>query len=152
MGIFTRRFPRVISERLIRNGAHENIVNYVVERFNSHESLDTITDDVERMGANDYDREIARQAKFQIYVDPRRLLEFMPRIFHIHAKFYEMLPDNTEYSIAYDEVVPVLIEGGYSGYLSSEYEGNRHIQDVQEVDSVEQVRREQELFKALIGH
>ena len=38
-----------------------------------------------------------------------------------------------------------------SGYLSSEYEGNRHIQDVYEVDSVEQVRRQQEMFKKLLG-
>jgi hypothetical protein len=75
----------------------------------------------------------------------------MPHFVHIHAKFYEMLPDYTEYSIAYDEVVPVLIEGGYNGYLSSEYEGNRHIQDIHEVDSVEQVRREQEMFKRLLG-
>ena len=44
-----------------------------------------------------------------------------------------------------------LIEGGYDGYLSSEYEGNRHIQDVFEVDSVEQVRRQQEMFKKLLG-
>ena len=152
MGIFTRRFPRVSSDRLVRNGAHANIVNYVVDKFNNHDNLDNIADEVERMGANDYDREMARQAKFQIYEEPSRLLEIMPRIFHIHAKFYEMLEDYTEYSIAYDEVIPVLIEGGYSGYLSSEYEGNRHIQDVQEVDSVEQVRREQEMFRRLLGH
>ena len=45
----------------------------------------------------------------------------------------------------------MLIEGGYSGYLSSEYEGNRHIQDVSPVDSVEQVRRQQVMFKRLLG-
>jgi hypothetical protein len=74
----------------------------------------------------------------------------MDRIFHIHAKFYEMIDDETEYSIPYDEVIPVLEEGGYQGYLSSEYEGNRHIQDVFEVDSVEQVRRQQEMFMKLL--
>jgi sugar phosphate isomerase/epimerase len=151
MGIFTRRFPRVTSERLVRNGAHRHIVDYVIQKFDNHNALDNIADEVERMGANDHDREMARYARFQIYENPRRLLEIMPRIFHIHAKFYEMLEDYTEYSIAYDEVIPVLIEGGYNGYLSSEYEGNRHIQDVQEVDSVEQVRRQQEMFKRLLG-
>src|SRR5205085_11063582 len=120
MGIFTRRVPRVVSDRLIRNGAHEKIVNYVVQKFDNHDPLDNIAEEVERMGANDHDREMARQAKFQIYEEPRRLLEIMPRIFHIHGKFYEMLEDNTEYSIAYDQVIPVLIEGGYSGYISSE--------------------------------
>jgi hypothetical protein len=84
-------------------------------------------------------------------VNPRRLLEFMPFIFHIHGKFYEMLEDYTEYSIAYAEIIPVLVEGGYSGYLSSEYEGNRHIQDAHQVDSVEQVRRQQVMFSRLLG-
>ena len=75
----------------------------------------------------------------------------MPYIFHIHAKFYEMLDDGTEYSIPYDKIVAVLIEGGYNGYLSSEYEGNRHIQDAFPVDSVEQVRRQHAMFERLLG-
>ena len=62
-----------------------------------------------------------------------------------------MMPDYTEYSIPYEEVVPVLIEGGYTGYLSSEYEGNRHIQDAIEVDSAEQVRRQHVMFKKMLG-
>jgi hypothetical protein len=75
----------------------------------------------------------------------------MPYCHHIQAKFYEMTDDRTEYSIPYDEIIPVLIEGGYRGYLSSEYEGNRHIQDVYEVDSVEQVRRQHAMFQHLLG-
>ncbi len=75
----------------------------------------------------------------------------MPCIFHIHAKFYEMLDDGREYSIPYEKIVPVLIEGGYDGYLSSEYEGNRHIQDALEVDSIEQVRRQHAMFRRLLG-
>jgi hypothetical protein len=35
--------------------------------------------------------------------------------------------------------------------LSSEYEGNRHIQDAFEVDSLEQVRRQQVMFTRLLG-
>ena len=75
----------------------------------------------------------------------------MPLIFHIHAKFYEMLDEGTEYSIPYERIIPVLIEGGYEGFLSSEYEGNRHIHDAFEVDSVEQVRRQQSMLEHLLG-
>ena len=75
----------------------------------------------------------------------------MPLIGHIQAKFYEMTDEGTEYSIPYDEIVPVLIEGGFDGYLSSEYEGNRHIQDAFAVDSVEQVRRQHAMFARLLG-
>ncbi len=62
-----------------------------------------------------------------------------------------MLDDGTEYSIPYDKIIPVLIEGNFDGYLSSEYEGNRHIQDAHPVDSIEQVRRQQAMFARLLG-
>jgi sugar phosphate isomerase/epimerase len=75
----------------------------------------------------------------------------MPYIHHIQAKFYEMTDEGVEYSIPYDKIIPVLIEGGYSGYLSSEYEGNRHIQDAFPVDSLEQVRRQHSMFQRLLG-
>lgn len=39
----------------------------------------------------------------------------MPRIFHIHAKFYEMTDGHTEYSISYEQIIPVLQQGGYDG-------------------------------------
>jgi sugar phosphate isomerase/epimerase len=86
-----------------------------------------------------------------IYRDPRTMLEYLPYTAHIHGKFYEMLPDGTEYSIPYDEIIPVLIEGGYNGYIDSEYEGNRWIQDVFEVDSTEQLRRHHAMLKRLLG-
>ena len=44
----------------------------------------------------------------------------------------------------------MLVEGGFDGYLSSEYEGNRHIQDAYPVDSVEQVRRQHAMFARLL--
>ena len=70
---------------------------------------------------------------------------------HIQAKFYEMDDDCADPSIAYDEVIAELAAGGWNGYLSSEYEGNRWIQDAQEVDSREQVRRQHVMFRRLIA-
>jgi sugar phosphate isomerase/epimerase len=93
---------------------------------------------------------MARQATHYTWNDPRNMLDYMPYIHHIQAKFYEMTDDGVEYSIPYDKIIPVLIEGGYTGYLSSEYEGNRHIQDAFDVDSVEQVRRQHAMFQRLL--
>lgn len=151
MGIFEKRFPRVRSNRYIRQGAHPHIVQYISEVYERHEGFDSLLDDVKKMGANGLDLAMANDIQHMTYENPRKLLEYIPIIFHIHAKFNEMLEDYTEYSIPYEEVIPVLIEGGYSGYLSSEYEGNRHIQDAFEVDSVEQVRRQQVMLSRLLG-
>ena len=150
MGIFEKRYPRVRSDRYIRRGAHPHIIQYISDAYAQHQRLDSLIDDVKKMGANDLDLAMANDIQHMTYVNPRRLLEYMPLIFHIHAKFYEMLEDYTEYSIPYHEVVAVLVEGGYTGYLSSEYEGNRHIQDAYEVDSVEQVRRQQVMLSRLL--
>lgn len=151
MGIFEKRFPRVRSDRYIRQGAHPQIIQYISEVYARHDGAANLQDEVRAMGGNELDLAMARDLSHMTFVNPRRLLEFMPRIIHIHGKFNEMLEDYTEYSIPYHEVIAVLIEGGYTGYLSSEYEGNRHIQDAFAVDSVEQVRRQQEMFKHLLG-
>ncbi len=151
MGIFEKRFPRVRSERYIRRGAHPHIVQFICDAYAQHDGCKTLVEDVKKLGANELDLAMANDIQHMTYVNPRRLLEFMPISFHIHGKFYEMLEDYTEYSIPYHEVFAVLKEGGFNGYVSSEYEGNRHIEDAFDVDSVEQVRRQQVMFQRLLG-
>lgn len=151
MGIFVKKFPRVISDRWVRDGMKPEMAKFVVEAYNRHDGLQGLDDGLKKMGATPADINKAMVATHFVHSEPRRILDIMPYIFHIHAKFYEMLPEYYEYSIPYEEIVPILIEGGYTGYLSSEYEGNRHIQDAFEVDSTEQVRRQQTMFKQLLG-
>jgi hypothetical protein len=78
------------------------------------------------------------------------MLDYMPLIRNVHGKFYEMTADYVEPSIPYDEIVRVLKQGGYQGYICSEYEGNRWIEDAEEPDSVEQVRRQQVMLSRLL--
>jgi hypothetical protein len=176
LGIYTRRIPRVVSDRWVRDGMRQEIADYIIETYAksigsgvngdgkakkgagatlaekwAERSDNELVRGVTEMGGTPQEIGMAHYAGHHIFADPRRMLPYMPWIFHIHAKFNEMLPDYTEYSIPYEEIIPVLIEGGYNGYLSSEYEGNRHIQDAHDVDSVEQVRRHQEMLKRLLG-
>jgi sugar phosphate isomerase/epimerase len=151
MGMFTKRLPRVVRDRAQRNGGTPAILDYVCGAYESGVLSEYIVAEARLMGGNPIDVAFAEQSRHNVYSQPRRMLEFMPYIFHIHAKFYEMLDDGNEYSIPYDKIVAVLIQGGYTGYLSSEYEGNRHIQDAFPVDSVEQVRRQHAMFSRLLG-
>ncbi len=59
-------------------------------------------------------------------VDPRDMLAIMPHVFHVHAKFWDMNEDLTDPHVPWESIIPVLREGGYAGYLSSEYEGERY--------------------------
>jgi sugar phosphate isomerase/epimerase len=151
MGIFTKRLPRVMKERALRNGATPAVLDYVSAAYEQGILSEYIIAEARNMGGNPVDMGFAEASRHNVYSQPKRLLEFMPYIFHIHAKFYDMVDDEHEYSIPYDKIVPVLIQGGFNGYLSSEYEGNRHIQDAYEVDSLEQVRRQHAMFRRLLG-
>jgi sugar phosphate isomerase/epimerase len=151
MGTFVKRFPRIVTERALRDGAKPELVDLIVKTYDDQGDTHALTDIVNYRNGGPVDVGLARQATHYIWSEPKAMLEHMPLIGHIQAKFYEMTEDEVEYSIPYDEVVPVLIEGGFDGYLSSEYEGQRHIEDVEEVDSVEQVRRQHAMFARLLG-
>jgi len=151
MGTYVKRFPRVVSQRALREGARPDLVDLIVAIYDDHGDTHGLMDTVNYMGGGPVEVGLARQATHFTWNDPRNMLDHMSRIGHIQAKFYEMTEDGTEYSIPYDEIIPVLVKGGYDGYLSSEYEGNRHIQDAYPVDSVEQVRRQHVMFERLLG-
>ncbi len=58
--------------------------------------------------------------------DVRSWLEIMPQIIHVHGKFYGFDAAGNEASIDYPALIGVLVEGGYQGYMSSEYEGHMY--------------------------
>ena len=159
LGVFVKRLPRVITERFLRDGMKKELVEYIAEAFeNGSLRLSDEPGAAEQMigkivakGGTEQDIYLTMMGAHMIYRDPRSMLEYLPYTAHIHGKFYEMLPDCTEYSIPYEEIIPVLVEGGYAGYINSEYEGQRWIQDAFEDDSVEQVRRHHVMLKRLLG-
>ena len=54
--------------------------------------------------------------------DPALLLEYMPLIVHVHGKYFS-IHDGDEPDLRYRDVVAALVDGGYGGWMSSEYEG-----------------------------
>jgi sugar phosphate isomerase/epimerase len=151
LGAFTKRLPKIQLENMVRKGANQKIADYVAEEHEKGVMAEYIIAKVAQMTNNRIDLATAELSRHNIYVNPFSLLPYMDNIIHVHAKFYEMQEDYTEYSIPYDQIVEVFKKGNYMGYLSSEYEGNRHIHDIYEVDSVEQVRRHQKMLENLIG-
>ena len=54
---------------------------------------------------------------------PEDIIPLLPYIYCCHAKFIHMNDDFEETTIPYKEVLTILKEHGYNGYLLSEYEG-----------------------------
>lgn len=159
LGIYVRSFPRVVAERFVRDGATPHIVDHIVTAYDrsvaetgAPPDADTLAGEVRDLGGNAQDLAVVDFAAVMLlWSDPRRILDFGPYLHHVHAKFYEIEDDGTDHSIPYEEILPLLKESGFRGYLSSEYEGQRHIQDAFEVDEVEQVARQQALLTRLLG-
>lgn len=149
-GIFEKRFSRVKLNYHLRRGATERIARYLAEAYDAGEQSPHLIEQVERMGGGAQDLALARDVSRMVYIPPETMLPHMDRILWVHAKFYEMPDDQAEYSIPFDQIVAVLEKGGFTGAICSEYEGNRFLQDVDEVDSVEQVRRQQRMLKRLL--
>lgn len=151
MGMFLDRFPPVWKERFIRNGAPRHIADYIEKAYEDRTLSEYVVMAVREMGGEGAAMAMAETLRHNAAYEPARMLDFMPRIKHIHGKFYEMTEDLVEPSIPYDRIVAVLKTGGYQGYICSEYEGNRWIEDAHPVDSVEQVRRQQAMLEHLIA-
>ncbi len=160
LGVFFKKLPRIVVDRFLREGMKPEIVAYLEEAYNTFtlprsNELSVVNEELPKkilaMGGREEDIYWAFMGTHMIYADPRKMLPYLKYTSHIHGKFYEMVDETTEYSIPYDEIIPLLIEGCYNGYIDSEYEGNRWIQDAFEVDSTEQVRRHQVMLNKLLG-
>ena len=70
--------------------------------------------------------------------------EVMPQVIHIHGKFYGFDEKDEEPSIDYPLILKTFHEGGYEGYIASEYEGSAF---TDEFDAFDMVAKQHQLFK-----
>ncbi|CCA90634.1 sugar phosphate isomerase/epimerase [Novosphingobium sp. PP1Y] len=151
MGMFLFKFPPVWKEKFLRIGVPKNIADYIEKAYEDRVLSEYVILNVREMGGEGPALGMAETLRHNAAFEPKRMLDYMGRIHNVHGKFYQMDEDYVEPSIPYDEIVKVLQQGGYKGYICSEYEGNRWIEDAQEPDSVEQVRRQQVMLARLLG-
>jgi sugar phosphate isomerase/epimerase len=72
------------------------------------------------------------------------LVEVLPHVHFIQAKFAEVDDDLHDLHVPWDQIVPTLLDHGWSGWLSSEYEGRRD-----PYRGADQVRRQHALLRTL---
>jgi sugar phosphate isomerase/epimerase len=70
------------------------------------------------------------------------LEDVLDHVVHIQAKFYEIDDDLQDHYIPWNEIVPLLERRGWTGYLSSEYEG-----DIGPGRASDQIRRQHALMR-----
>jgi sugar phosphate isomerase/epimerase len=79
-------------------------------------------------------------------MDPERWADFFPHVVHVHGKFYGVF-DGTDPSIDWPAVARVLVEQGYTGFISSEYEAHAYSDRYSAFD---QIRAQHDMVKGLL--
>lgn len=106
------------------------------------------------------DYTVVAEALMLSRTNPDLLRQLAGHVVSVHAKFYHMSPmperpgQFQDIAIDYESGIAALKQGGYQGYVNSEYEGQRFWQDRwrgEMMDEVDQVRRHQEMLRRLIS-
>lgn len=166
-GIFCKHIPDELRNQAFRFGAttegvkivddffHERIskgiekIKYDLNLGKAHQDymkangFPKVMEALEKINASKADIKYAMSSFEYTWCDTKDILDNIDYIYHTHAKCYNLTKDCIDPVIPIDEVVAAYKKAGYKGYLSTEYEGNRMLNDALEVDSIEQVRRHQ---------
>jgi sugar phosphate isomerase/epimerase len=117
--------PRCFIESFREAGIGEDLIQIALDAWASEgsfgERIASYQQNEHAAGATDADI----GAMFMIFgmlgrQEPKKWLEIMPQVIHVHAKFY----DAYEPAVDFDEILPLFRDNGYDGYLASEWEGH----------------------------
>ena len=149
-GIYEKEAPPVVLAMHIRDGAHEDLIAYAKELKAAGAGRDEIIAKITEKGGNDEDRAAAGRISNNSYDDPENLKGVIPYISHLHGKVWQMEEDLEDCCLDYANPLRVLVQNGFSGYIDTEYEGNRHTQDLGPVRGIEQVRHHHAMMRSYV--
>ena len=117
--------------------------------FEAHEEIGNFIRLAHSMGAGDHAVNLAVFAVgIHGHQDPQAWKEILPRVVHVHGKFFGIGDDGREPVVPIEELIDVLVDGGYGGYISSEYEG-WHWNT--QADAFDMVARQQALCRRVLA-
>ena len=132
-GIFCRRFPRVVRQYEESVGSSPVMFDFIESTFDDnggdfHQYMKKagwkFPAEIDAQ-LNDHDRMMAHIMDGYENYAYEVMDEYLPYIKHFHFKMFEMTEEGPEYSMDYKSLLQYLHDHNWSGYVSSEYEGNR---------------------------
>jgi len=145
-GCFCHSVADVFVNRQLRLGVPRPIADRIVELWDERVAQPEMEAEVEAMGGDEIAQNMVMES--QVYFahgEPAELRRIMPRIVHTHGKFFHADEGGTQ-AIRLGEVVAELRDGGYSGWISCEYEGHRWVEP-DKLDALGQIKAIQNLIR-----
>lgn len=143
-GIFARSIPKFRIEGARKRGVPEPLLDRAVKLWQAKTPLREAQDVLRSHGADD--RTFSTLEVFWGsfgHSEPAAMRQIMPYVIHVHGKFFSMA-EGDEPDVRYEELVKALLDGGYQGWMSSEYEGP-------DTDSFEIVKAHQGMVRRYVA-
>jgi hypothetical protein len=154
-GASTRGISPSVVETFRAKGVSEELLEAIAARwdelgsrqFEAHAEIGNFIELAHSLGAGDHAVNLAVFAVgIHGHQDPQAWREILPQVVHVHGKFFE-IRDGIEPVVPIPELIDVLVDGGYEGYISSEYEG-WHWNT--QADAFDMVARQQKLCRSVL--
>jgi hypothetical protein len=148
-GAFCQSCAKVYVDRFLEQGVPRVIADRILELWEQKQPGKVIEAEVSKLGGDDLANLMAVES--QIYFghsDPSTLRSILPHIIHVHGKFFGLDDDGTPSAVRLPEIISILQEGAYKGYISCEYEGHHWYR---ERDALAQIRGVQTYIRSLMN-
>ncbi|MGB8455499.1 MAG: sugar phosphate isomerase/epimerase [Anaerocolumna sp.] len=137
--IFQRTPHKLYLDLAVKQGAREKVLHTALSLLeygtDAKEAVSRIS------GLSQFEADTIKDIYSNFYTNSadvnemKVLLKYSP---YIHGKFYYLEENSNDTCIPFDKLLPIIKESGYTGYISSEYEGHHF---TTELDSAEQLHR-----------
>ena len=148
MAIFASALPPCLGRKVIAQGADADLVKSIYDAFAAGENMDRFAKGLGDVGPAE---ELLTFAVNNTPSKRSELIDILPYVSHFHGKFYEIDNNLIEPGVRFDEVIPILVQEDWEGYINSEFEGQRYHGPDDPCDEIEQVRRQHRLVDKLIA-
>ena len=153
----------MIAEGFVKRGAKPEIVAYMrkmdkkANTFDGNNDVDW--DEVEKtiqdMGGGEVEMDLLNRMyqhgplRDRLISSPAVVEEYASRLIYVHGKMHWINEDCTSDEVDYPRIIRALVKGGYKGYISTEFEGQRSVPHT--LNEVEFVRRQHVLMRACLA-
>lgn len=123
-GAWVERIPTILLQSFRERGVPDETVELLRESYANGESFESVKQKILRTGVG-----VAAQWAIGMCYHilsngkPGDIKEIMPYVIHVHVKFLDVDKEGVDGGIDYKELLSIIAESGYGGYLSSEFEG-----------------------------
>jgi sugar phosphate isomerase/epimerase len=160
-----RDISPMMEDAMVKRGGKREIIQYLREMSrkaytydrNNNVDWDEVEVKAKEMGAGQIELSMINEQggmhgslRNRLITPPAIVKEYASKLIYIHAKMHWINEDCTCDEMDYPGYIKALKEGGYNGYISSEFEGQRSVPHT--LNEVDFVRRQHILIKKCLNY